>query len=75
LAGVITLEECEALVKIEMVLIDACMAVDIEQGLRVMEAKVINDPPKPQLRVSGGLPQLPGTNIDAPDWNKKGDPA
>jgi hypothetical protein len=54
------------------VLIDACIGVEVEQGLRRVEKVIEHDPPAPRLKVQGGLPQLPGTSIDMPDWSKKG---
>jgi hypothetical protein len=58
-AGVISFEDAEALIRIEQVLIEANVGVEIEQGMRALETLAHDAPPVLAPAVQGGLPRLP----------------
>jgi hypothetical protein len=79
-AGALGIEEGEVLLKIEQLLVETNMCVDVEQGVRALEALARDNPPQAGVEVRGGLPPLSGTNIDMPKrpllpsspWKSKG---
>jgi hypothetical protein len=65
-AGILMIEESKMLIEIEETCIRAIVGSELEASMKGIERTVQSNPPTLPLRVEGGLPNLPGTQIDMP---------